>query len=288
MRKFYITLMTILLVLTMTVSAGATEADEPMTEAVTEVVTEAAETPTEAVETMTEEVATEAPTEAETSPNEADSELAAVLNMATPEQIEKIEQFIIYGVSTLPFPDQVRVFAAENLNAIAWIVAGVTFLLFFIGNRISKKSWSDSMTVMNNNMAEAYDAAQEMVEEAKSQTAGLLKEINKALQSSEEKSAAMLEEARACTERALTTLEERSTELFEKAKEGTDAAIKALEEEKKRETGLTESEVLMATVLCDLVQNSNLPQWKKDEFAIRLNEGMAKIAEVTEHDEEQA
>ena len=61
MRKFYITLMTILLVLTMTVSAGATDYAEPMTEAPTE----AAETPAEAVETMTEEVATEAPTEAE-------------------------------------------------------------------------------------------------------------------------------------------------------------------------------------------------------------------------------
>lgn len=284
MRKFYITLMTILLVLTMTVSASATEYAEPMTEPVTE----AAETPTEAVETMTEEVATEAPTEAETSPNEADSEISAMLNTATPEQIEQIKEYIIYGISALPLPDQVRVFAAENLNAIAWIVAGVTFLLFFIGNRISKKSWSDSMTVMNNNMAEVYDTAQEMVEEAKSQTAGILKEINKALQSSEEKSAAMLEEARACTERALATLEKRSTELFEKAKEGTDAAIKALEEEKNRETGLTESEVLMATVLCDLVQNSSLPQWKKDEFAIHLNEGMAKIAEVTEHDDTEA
>ena len=284
MRKFYITLMTILLVLTMTVSAGATDYAEPMTEAPTE----AAETPAEAVETMTEEAATEAPTEAETSPNEADSEISAMLNTATPEQIEQIKEYIIYGISALPLPDQVRVFAAENLNAIAWIVAGVTFLLFFIGNRISKKSWSDSMTVMNNNMAEVYDAAQEMVEEAKSQTAGLLKEINKALQSSEEKSAAMLEEARTCTERALTTLEERSTELFEKAKEGTDAAIKALEEEKKRETGLTESEVLMAKVMCDLVQNSSLPQWKKDEFTIHLNEGMAKIAEVTEHDDTEA
>lgn len=284
MRKFYITLMTILLVLAMTVSAEATDAAEPMTEAPTE----AAETPTEAVETVTEEVETEAQTEAETSPMEADSEISAMLNTATPEQIEQIKEYIIYGISALPLPDQVRVFAAENLNAIAWIVAGVTFLLFFIGNRISKKSWSDSMTVMNNNMAEVYDAAQEMVEEAKSQTAGLLKEINKALQSSEEKSAAMLEEARTCTERALTTLEERSTELFEKAKEGTDAAIKVLEEEKKRETGLTESEVMMAKVLCDLVQNSSLPQWKKDEFAIHLNEGMAKIAEVTEHDEEQA
>ena len=284
MRKFYITLMTILLVLTMTVSASATEYAEPMTEAATEF----AESVTVLSTESATDLETEPETEAETSTIEADSELAAMLNAATPEKIEYIKEYIMYGVSALPLPDQVRVFAAENLNAIAWIVAGVTFLLFFIGNRISKKSWSDSMTVMNNNMAEVYDAAQEMVEEAKSQTAGLLKEIKKALQSSEEKSAAMLEEARTCTERALTTLEERSAELFEKAKEGTDAAIKALEEEKKRETGLTESEVMMAKVLCDLVQHSNLPQWKKDEFAIHLNEGVAKIAEVTEHDDTEA
>ena len=280
MKKFYIILMTILLVLTMTVSAVATEADEPMTDAVTET----AETPTEAVETVTEGT----PTEADTSPLEADSEISAILNAATPEQIEQIKEYILYGISALPLPDQVRVFAAENLNAIAWIVAGITFLLFFIGNRMTKKSLSDSITTNNNNMVDAYDNAMKIVNEAKTQTAGILKEINKALQSSEEKSAAMLEEARTCTERALTVLEERSAEIFEKAKEGTDAAIKALEEEKKRETGLTESEVLMAKVLCDLVQNSNLPQWKKDEFTAHLNEGVAKIAEVTEHDDTEA
>lgn len=284
MKKFYIILMTILLVLTTTVSAGATEASEPMTETVTE----AAETPTEAIESTTEETATEAVTEAETSPLEADSEISAILNAATPEQIEQIKEYILYGISALPLPDQVRVFAAENLNAIAWIVAGITFLLFFIGNRMTKKSLSDSITTNNNNMVDAYDNAMKIVNEAKTQTAGILKEINKALQSSEEKSAAMLEEARTCTERALTVLEERSAEIFEKAKEGTDAAIKALEEEKKRETGLTESEVLMAKVLCDLVQNSNLPQWKKDEFTAHLNEGVAKIAEVTKHDDTEA
>lgn len=284
MKKFYIILMTILLVLTMTVSAGATEAEEPMTDAVTE----AAETPTEAIESTTEEVTTEAVAEAETSPIEADSEISAILNAATPEQIERIKEYILYGIGALPFPDQVRVLAAENLNAIAWIVAGVTYVLFFIGNLCSKKSLSDSITTNNNNMVDAYDNAMKIVNEAKTQTAGILKEINKALQSSEEKSEAILEEARTCTERALTTLEERSKELFEKAKEGTDAAIKALEEEKKRETGLAESGVLVATVITDLVQCANLPQPKKDEFTAHLNEGVAKIAEVTEHDDTEA
>ncbi len=265
MRKFYIILLTVLLVMTLTVSAGATEYEEPMTEAVAETA--------------------ETPTEAETSPIEADSELAAMLNTATPEKIEYIKEYIMYGVSALPFPDQVRVFAAENLNAIAWIVAGVTFLLFFIGNRITKKSLSDTITKNNNNMVDAYDKAKKIVEEAKTQTSETAAKVEKALKSAEENSAAMLDEARACTERNLVALEERSAKIFEKAEECTDAALRAIEELKNRETGLTESEVLMATVLCDLVQNSSLPQWKKDEFTIHLNEGVAKITEVTEHDE---
>ena len=284
MKKIYIILMTILLVLTMTVSTGATEADEPMTEDVTE----AAEAPTDAVETVTEEVATEAPTEEETSPIEADSEISAILNVATPEQIEHIKEYIIYGISALPFPDQVRAWTAENLTPIAWIIAGVAFVIFVLDNRIGRKRQSESMTTQNNNMVEAYNAAKDIVEQAKKQTSEISEEVRKALISAEGKSAAMLKEARTCAERALAALEERSAEIFEKAKEGTDAAIKALEEEKKRETGLTESEVMMAKVLCDLVQNSNLPQWKKDEFAIHLNEGIAKIAEVTEHDDTEA
>ncbi len=284
MRKIYAILLTVLLVMTLTVSAGATEYEEPMTEAATEFTEYVTDLSTESA-TNSE---TESETEEETSSIEEDSELGAMLNTATPEQIESIKQYIMYGVSALPLPDQVRVFAAENLNAIAWIVAGVTFILFFIGNRMSKKSLSDAMTTNNNNMMEAYESAQEMVEEAKTQTSETAAKVEKALKSAEEKSAAMLDEARACAERTLVALEDRSTEIFEKAKEGTDAAIKALEEEKNREAGLTESEVLMATVLCDLVQNSSLPQWKKDEFTIHLNEGVRKITEVTGHDGEEA
>lgn len=282
MRKFYIILLTVMLAMTLTVSVGATDVvDEPMTEAVTET----AETPTETQAETNEEVVTELLTEAETSPAEADTELGALLDGATPEQIENIKQYILYGISTLPLPDQVRAFASEYLDAIAWILAAVAFLLFFIGNRMTKKSLSDTMTVTNNNAVDVAEQAQACVESAVQSMDKVAAAVDKALSVSEEKSAAMLELAKDCTEKTLTVMEERGNEILHRAKETTDAAVEVMTELKARESGLAESEIMLATIIHDLVQNSNLPEWKKDEFTAHLKEGMEKIREVTSHDE---
>lgn len=283
MRKFYIILMTILLVLTMTVSAGATDYAEPMTE----VSTEAAETPTEAVETMTEDAATEAQTEAETSPIEADSDISAILNAATPEQIEKIEQFIIYGVSTLPFPDQVRVFCTENLEAIAWIVFGIIFLASVIGFCKSRKKNTREIQTMTDNAISIVEQAEENMENIHTQMNENNAKAKADMAEALEAFTRMIADVRADIKAQMDDTEKKSEKAIAEADEVAKAAIKLMEELKSRETGLTESEVLMATILNDLVQNSNLPQWKKDEFSIHLNEGVSKIAEVAK-DEEQA
>lgn len=282
MKKVFAFMLAVMLMLAAAVNVGATDAvDEPMTEAVTE----AAETLTEAQKETAEEVETETNTEAETSPIEADSELGALLDGATPEQIENIKQYILYGISTLPLPDQVRVFAAENLNAIAWIVAGITFLLFFIGNRMTKKSLADTMTITNNNAVEVAEMAQDCVEKATASMGNTAADVANAMRYAEEKCAQILEEAKTCTEEVTKALEERSSAMLSEAKESHDAAVKAMAELKARESGLTEAEIVMATVLCDLVQSSSLPEWKKDEFTVHLNEGLSKIKEVTSHDE---
>lgn len=282
MKKIFAIMMVVLLILTAAVNVSATDAvDEPMTEAVTE----AAETTTEAQEEATKEVETEPDTEAETSLVEIDSELGVLLNGATPEQIENIKQYILYGISTLPLPDRVRAFASEYLNAIAWIVAGVTFLLFFVGNRMTKKSLSDSITTNNNNMVEAYDKAKKIVEDAEKSMVKVERSVYKALAVSDAKSDAALKEARDYTDKALEAMTVKGNELLGRAKDSTDAALKAMTELKEREAGLTEAEIMLATIIHDLVQNSNLPEWKKDEFTAHLNEGLAKIKEVTEHDE---
>lgn len=281
MRKFYITLMTILLVLIMTVSAGATETYDP----VTEVSTEAEETTTEAVESVTEDAATEAQTEAETSPIEADSDISAILNAATPEQIEKIEQFIMYGVSTLPFPDQVRVFCTENLEAIAWIVFGIIFLASVIGFCKSRKKNTREIKTMTDNAISIVEQAQENIEKLNAQVNENNAKAKTDMAEALNAFTLMITDVRADIKAQMDDTEEKSEKAIAEADEVAKTAIKLMEELKSRETGLTESEVLMATIINDLVQNSSLPQWKKDEFAIHLNEGVAKIVEVTKDDQ---
>lgn len=280
MKKFYITLMTILLVLIMTVSAGATDYAEPMTEDAIEDVTEAEEMPTKAIESVTEDTATEAQTE-------ADSDISAILNAATPEQIEKIEQFIIYGVSTLPFPDQVRVFCAENLEAIAWIVFGIIFLASVIGFCKSRKKNTREIQTMTDNAIAIVEQAQKNMKDMNTKMNENNAKAKADMAEALEAFTLMITEVRADIKAQMDDTEKKSEKAIAEADEVTKAAIKLMEELKSRETGLTESEVLMATILNDLVQNSNLPQWKKDEFSIHLNEGVSKIAEVAK-DEEQA
>lgn len=261
MKKIYIILMVVMLVLTMTLSAGATEHEETAIEI----------TETETV------LSTTLSTEAETSIIEADTELSGLLGDATPEQIETVKQYIMYGLNELPFPDQVRIFVQEHLEAFAWIFAGAMFLAYFIGNRLMKKSLSQTVTTTSNNAVEVAELAQACIDDAKKSMSGTAEAVERALKTSEEKSEAMLKEAQAVAEDAKKAIEDMSA-----------SVLKAVEDLKSRETGLTESEVLMATVLCDLVKNSALPQWKKDEFEIHLKEGMTRISaavEVDEHDE---
>ena len=188
----------------------------------------------------------------------------------------------------LPFPDQVRAWSFENLNAIAWIAAGVVFVIFFIGNLKTKKSISDSITTNNNNLVEAYTASEKFVGNAEKTMTEAIEKVEKIAKKTEAERGEMLESFKSFVETVMVALNERSLELIEEAKKGTEVAISAIEEEKKKETGLTESVIMMATVLCDLVQNSSLPQWKKDEFTVHLQDGLAKIAEVTKHDDTEA
>ncbi len=278
MKKIFVIAMTVLVVMMAVVGAGAEEL-------VTEDITEAAETSTETQEETAEEVTTEPETDAETSHEEADTELNALLEGATPEQIENIKQYIIYGISALPLPDQVRAFASEYLDAIAWLLAGTMFLLFFIGNRMTKKSLSDAMATNNNNMVEAYDDAKKIVENATKSAAETAEQVKMALQIAEEKCQKIMEESRENSEKYTESMTKAVNDVLNEAKTTSDVIMKAFNELLDRESGMTEAEVMMAKVLCDLVSNSSLPETKKDEFTAHLLEGISKIKEVSGHDE---
>lgn len=271
MKKLYIILLTVVLMLTMAISAGAEDLSEPVTDAVTE----AAETPTEAVGTTAKEVAAESESAEETSPIEADSELGVLLEGATPEQIETIKQYIEYGVSKMPLPDQVRLFVDRHLESIAWIFAGICFVIFYIKNRSSNKKLSAEATVMTNNAVEIAEKAEEAFEAAKNVIALNQKNMSEILRKYEEKMKEAIENANAAAK-----------DVAEIAREGLEESKRAILELSGKESGLTEAEKLMAQLLTDLVEVSALPEWKRDEFKTHLADGIARIEEVTRIEEE--
>jgi hypothetical protein len=169
-------------------------------------------------------------------PSSDEPDIDELIDRATPEQIQAIKDYILDGLAPVDGAnitgwDKVKIFVIENLDAIAWIIAGVAFVVFFIGNCILRKTVSRESAVMNNNTVELGEAAKRYMGEA----AVTVKEV-------------------------LAAAEELRIE--------TAAEIERL---KNTETAYSESVELMATVVNELLQVSNLPQWKRDEITIIFN-----------------
>ncbi|MBE6693378.1 MAG: hypothetical protein E7589_01250 [Ruminococcaceae bacterium] len=198
---------------------------------------------TEATSEMTAAV-TAAQSEALTTEVSA-GDIEGLLDRATPEQIQAIKDYILFGLESVDGDnitgwDKVKEFVITNLDAIAWIFAGVAFIVFFIGNCISRKSASKDAAVMNNNTVEFGEAAKKYMGDA----AEKVKEILAAAEAL----------------RTETALE--------------------MERLKNTETAYSESVELMATVVNELLQLSALPQWKRDEITICFNNAKARLEEV--------
>lgn len=179
-------------------------------------------------------------------------EVVDMMATATPEQIEEIKQYILYGVGELSKyegTDGLTAFVLEYLNEIAWIVAGICFIVFAITFKTKGKRLEDTATTMNNN-------ACDMVEQSKAY-------IVKANQASEERVSAMLKQA---------------TELHK-------LAMTELAEVKCRETACTEALTLMATEINALLQVANLSEIKRDELQTIFDKALASVEEAKQHDE---
>lgn len=177
MKKIFI-LAAVLLILSFPVGASAedvtAETAEPQTatETVIEPATEVAESDTEAeddtevessvdtenaAETATEAV-TEAATEGITEDEETETDdLAGLLDVATPEQIELVKQYILYGIKSLPVSERVKLFMLDNLNAIMWLLAAIAAVVFAITNRLTSKKHTDEAQYMEDKANEAEE-----------------------------------------------------------------------------------------------------------------------------------
>lgn len=297
MRKVFLLLLAVVLVAVCPIAAYAedvTETDaetvetvETVTEAETteetvtdeETAEEATEAPTEAEETTVEEVTTDTENATEETTEEATDELDALLNVATPEDIEKIKNYIIYGVSVLPFSEKATMFILENINPISWVVVGiiivVAVVLYLAGN---KKQYDDNV-ILNDNAIEAYKAsaadsklARAMMEEIAVALTRRMEEAERAAQSREEAN--------------ISRMDEHMAKVLDNAAETVRKATEAMQDVANRETAVTESTMMVCRVIQFLTDHAKaIPEWDRDNLNAMLAEATAKIEEVTRHGE---
>ena len=299
MRKVFLLLLAVVLVAVCPLSAYAedvTETDAETAETVTEAETteetvtaeetvtdetaeEATEAPTEAEETTVEEVTTDTEETAEEATEEATDELDALLNVATPEDIEKIKNYIIYGVSVLPFSEKATMFILENINPISWVVVGliivVAVVMYLAGN---KKQYDDNV-ILNDNAIEAYKAcaadsnqARDKIKEIAVALTRRMEEAERAAQSREESN--------------LSRMDEHMAKVLADAAETVRKATEAMQDVANRETAVTESTMMVCRVIQFLTDHSKaIPEWDRDNLNAMLAEATAKIEEGTRHGE---
>lgn len=299
MRKVFLLLMAVVLVAVCPLAAYAedvTETDAETVETVTEAETteetvtaeetvtdetaeETTEAPTEAEETTVEEVTTDTEETAEEATEEATDELDALLNVATPEDIEKIKNYIIYGVSVLPFSEKATMFILENINPISWVAVGliivVAVVMYLAGN---KKQYDDNV-ILNDNAIEAYKScaadskqARDMIKEIAVALTRRMEEAERAAQSREEAN--------------ISRMDEHMAKVLADAAETVRKATEAMQDVANRETAVTESTMMVCRVIQFLTDHSKaIPEWDRDNLNAMLAEATAKIEEVTRHGE---
>lgn len=293
MRKIFI-LAAVLLVLSFPVGASAedvtADVTEPQTsvETVIETAAETAELATEteedaAVESATDtensaetatEAATESATEAVTEEEETETdELADLLNVATPEQIELVKQYILYGIKSLPVSERVKLFMLDNLNAIMWLLAAIAAVVFAITNRLTSKKHTDEAQYMEDKANEAEERS------------------IKNLATAEENMEAMRDACVAAVCETLAVAKKHIDSNSEDAKKYVDGVLEfakgiadnanaALRENSDRESAMTEALLLSSEITAYLIENSSLPEVERDRMTAIANRIAEKIAEA--------
>ena len=177
MRKilaFTLAVLAALFVLTFPAYAGevAPTETEPPEEIVTELVTKPATEPvTEPAETVTEpaETVTE-PAETETAVP-FDEWLYGLMQEASPEQVEMIEDIVLGGVGALDKLgikgfDRIRIWVEYNTATVMVIALIIALVCFTVAGMLQKKGLFKKCDILNNNSIEIFEKGQEMQEQA--------------------------------------------------------------------------------------------------------------------------
>lgn len=264
MKKIIYILAALLVALSLTIGVSA---EDITAEIPVETAEEATESP---VETDTEEAAE---MDTETSPDTVD-ELAELLGASTPEQVENIRQYLLYGLKTLPFSERVKLVLLDHIDIIAWILVGVAFVV--MGGytiRSNKRRSDDSRREGEDSRAlyeegtERSEAAAERIEESETRIANITTEAFAAIKEA--------------GQTADKTLHETADKLIQMVKESNAEAAKVMAEAKAKETALTEAVLTMCDLLVRLINDSDIPEADRDAYTRIYNAAVERIKEVT-------
>ena len=287
MKKIFILAAAVLLILSFPVGASAEDVTaEPQTsvETVIETAAETAELDTEteeaaAVESATDtenaaETATEAVTEAVTEEEETETDdLAGLLDVATPEQIELVKQYILYGIKSLPVSERVKLFLLDNLNAVMWLLAAIAAVVFAITNRLTSKKHTDDAQYMEDKANEAEERSIKNLAAAEEN-----------MEAMRDACVAAVCETLAVAKKHIDSNSEESKRyvdgVLEFAKGIADNANSALRENSDRESAMTEALLLSSEITAYLIENSSLPEVERDRMTAIANRIAEKIAEA--------
>lgn len=267
MKKIIYIVAALLVAMSLTVGVSAEDITAEIT---TETATETAESP---AETETETVA-EMDTETATEPVD---EMAELLGASTPEQVEIVKQYLLYGLQTIPFSERAKLALMDHIDIIAWILVGVAFVVTGLLTIRSNKRRSDDSKTMTDNATALYaegtersEAAAKRIEEAETRIANIttaaLAAIKEAGQDSDK------------------TLRETSDKLLQMVKESNAESAEVVAEVKAKETVIAEVTLTLCYLLVRLVNDSDIPEADRDAYTRIYNKALERIKEVTGDD----
>lgn len=260
MKKISYILAALLVALSLAVGVSA---EDITAEIPTETATETAESP---AETETETVA-----DMDTEPAD---ELAELLGASTPEQVEIVKQYLLYGLQTLPFSERAKIALMDNIEIIAWILVGVAFVVMGLLTIHSNKRRGDDSKTMTDNATALYGEGVEKSEAA----AKSIEESEKRIANITTAAFAAIKEAGQASDK---NLHETADKLLQMVKESNAEAAKVVAEAKATETVIAEATLTMCDLLVRLVNDSDIPEADRDAYTRIYNTAIERIKEVT-------
>lgn len=264
MNKIIYIMAAMLVALSLTIGVSA---EDITTEIPMETAEETAESPTEAETDAVAEMDTETVTEPV-------DELAELLGASTPEQVEIVKQYLLYGLQTLPFSERVKLALMDNIDIIAWILVGIAFVVMGLLTIHSNKRRGDDNKTMTENAAALYgegversEAAAKSIEESETRIANITTAAFSAIK-----------EAGLASDK---TLKDTADKLLQMVKASNAEAAKVMAETNAKETALTETVLTMCDLLVRLINDSDIPEADRDAYTRIYTAAIERIKEVT-------